>query len=214
MDVLEALLAELPILPAAREDLRRRLAAPGRHYHGVDHVGLMWRRHLEFGVGMSVRLPPWHQLIACAIAFHDAVHDPRRLDNEAASAALWLAAAPALPPEDVAWVAGTIRATADHLAACPNGLSAEAWAARAWLLDLDLTPLGEVPRVFAANTRRLRRECRHLSDAEWRLRNIGFLTRKAAAREIYRSAPLRKAFDARARANIREALAQAGLGHG
>lgn len=203
---LEALLDQLPINEAARASLLSRLAGPGRHYHGTGHVALLWRRHLQFSPGLAVAQPPWHGMIACAVAFHDAVFVPGRADNEAASAALFRASKPDLPPQAVAWVEGTILATADHLGAAAQGLPAEAWTARAWMLDLDLTPLGEAPEVFALNTRQLRQEFAGLPDAAWRAGTAGFLLRMTAAPQIYRSERLRAAFEAQARANLQAGL--------
>ena len=96
-------------------------------------------------------------MIACAIAFHDAIYDPQRRDNEARSATLWRSAEPALAPWEIDWVAGTILATADHLGAQPDpGMAEDAWRARLWMLDLDLTPLGGSWDAFDANTSKLR----------------------------------------------------------
>lgn len=207
------LLARLPVPEAAREDLRARLDVPDRHYHGAAHIALLWRRHRQFRAGLAIGAEPWDTRIACAIAFHDAVYDARRCDNEAASVAVWQAARPAMPQEAQDWVAGTIAATADHLGARPeSGMAPEAWAARAWMLDLDLTPIGEAPAEFDANTRRLRREYAHLSDADWDRGRIGFLRRLAAAPVLYRSPALAAAFDAQARANLARELAAAGSG--
>ena len=143
---LAALLARLPIAEPARRALRQRLAEPGRHYHGAAHVALLWRRHRRFGAGSFLVRSPWDQMIACAIAFHDAVHDARLGDNEAASALLWRRCSGRLAARQRRWVEQTILATADHLGAdALRGTRGHARLARAWLLDLDLTPLGEGP---------------------------------------------------------------------
>jgi predicted metal-dependent HD superfamily phosphohydrolase len=202
------LMGKLPVAPAVAAALATALADPARHYHGTAHIALLWRRHRRFGAGLPVSAEPWDTRIACAIAFHDAVYDPRRRDNEAASAALWRAAAPAMEEAGQAWVEGTIRATADHLGAAPEpGMDPAAWAARAWMLDLDLTPIGEAPAEFQANTARLRREYRHLDDTAWEAGRIGFLRMLAARPALYRSPPLAAAFEAAARANLARELA-------
>lgn len=200
------LFAHLPVSPDAKRDLLARLGDPARHYHGLHHVALLWRRHGALSVGLPVRRAPWHTLLACAIAFHDAVYDPRRRDSEARSAALWRASRPALDPAAVEWVAGTISATADHLGAGPEpGMDAAAWGARAWMLDLDLTPLGEVGAEFDANTDRLRAEYAHLSDAAWSAGRRAFLLGLAAYGALYRSPAIAAAFEAPARANLARA---------
>lgn len=207
MAALDTLLDCVPVSDAMRAELRARLQEPSRSYHNARHVTLLWTRHLRYGAGLVVTTEPWHRLIACAIAFHDAIHDPRRSDNEAASAALWRHARPALGPDEVEWVAETIAATAGHLVAVPTpGMPEAAWSARLWMLDLDLTPLAEHPAEFAANTRRLRHEAAHLSDTEWDAARLDFLRRIAAAPRLFRSDALATAFERRARNNIARQL--------
>ena len=193
----------VPVPHAAKQDLRARLAEPTRHYHGTAHITLLWSRHRQYGTGLSVQQEPWNTWLACAIAYHDAIYDAARKDNEAASAALWEAADPALPPEAIAWVTGTILGTANHLAATPDpGMSDAAWTARTWMLDLDLTPLAESPATFDANTEALRREYAHLSDPAWTTGRAAFLRSIAAAPRLFRTPVLFEAFEARARANF------------
>jgi predicted metal-dependent HD superfamily phosphohydrolase len=204
---LDRLLSRVPVAAAARAALAARLRGADRHYHGEAHILLLWHRHLAFGTGLAVREEPWETLIACAIAYHDAVHDPRRRDNEAASAQLWREARPGLPARDVAWVAGTILATADHLGATREaGMDDPAWAARCWMLDLDLTPIGEAPAAFTANTAQLRQEFAHLPQAEWDARRIGFLRGLRAAPRLFRTDALAAAFEGPARRNIAREL--------
>lgn len=202
-DILAPILALVPVPDAAKAALRARLAEPSRHYHGTAHIALLWQRHLAHGIGLSVQAPPWHTLLACAIAYHDAIYDAARRDNEARSAELWRAAAPALPPDQVAWVADTILATANHLAARPaSGMAPDAWAARQWMLDLDLTPLGEAPDIFDANSAALRREFAHLPDAEWTAGRAAFLRSIAAVPRLFRTPALHEQYEAAARANF------------
>lgn len=193
------LTAALPL--RARLDLLRRMESPGRHYHGLDHLAALWLRHKRYGRGTPFVARRLSRLIACAILFHDAVYDPIRTDNEARSAGLWLKSAPAdVPGRDVAWVANTIRATADHLAPRPARTLRE--RARRWMLDLDLTPLGDEPGLFDRNTRALRIEYRHLAEAEWRHRRTAFLHRLQDASGLYHSHPIAAVFASRARRNL------------
>ena len=74
--------------------------------------------------------------------------------------------------------------------------------ARVWMLDLDLTPLGEPPDVFDDNTRRLREESRHLSDEQWRASMLAFQRHLLAAPRIYRSPELAAIYEAAARRNL------------
>ncbi|WP_372623572.1 hypothetical protein [Falsiroseomonas sp.] len=151
MEDLEGLLARLPLSLTAQDDLRARLCAAGRHYRGAAHAALLWQHHRRFAASLWLTSEPWDTRIACAIAFHDAIYDARRRDDEASSTAHLRTAARKVDSETVHWVSGTIEATADHLMAEPDaGIAPQAWKARAWVLDLDLTPLGETADVFAA----------------------------------------------------------------
>ena len=215
-DALDDLLGAVPVPDAARADLRRRMAAPGRRYHGLEHIALLWTRHLAFGRDSDLEEPRVARLVASAIAFHDAVLEPGHAGNERASAALWreTASAAAVTAEEVDWVAGTIEATADHLASAKATLAEGTLGAaspllaraRLWVLDLDLSPLGEPPAAFARNTRLLRLERPDLGDAAWRRLLRAFLARLHAAPGLYRTPVVRAAFETRARANIAQAL--------
>ena len=208
---MDDLLAAVPVSDAARADLRRRMAPPGRRYHGLRHIAELWTRHLALGRGSTLHEPRLARMVASAIAFHDAVLEPGRADNERASAALWReAAAPAMPAEEVDWVAGTIEATADHLASAEailaEGTPTPLVRARLWMLDLDLTPLGEAPAAFVRNTKLLRLECPGLDDDGWARRLRAFLARLHAAPRLYRTPAVGAAFEARAKANISRAF--------
>jgi predicted metal-dependent HD superfamily phosphohydrolase len=198
---LHDLLSTALLSEAARNTVLRHMATSRRHYHGLAHLATLWTRHGRFGVGTPFVAPAATRLIACAIAFHDAVYDARRRDNEYRSALLWRRHAPAdLSAADVGWVGATIEATADHLAS--HDATTQRARLRLWLLDLDLTPLGEPAELFARNTRRLRAEYRHLPEAEWQSGRLEFLRKLQAAPVLFRSAPLARAFEQQARRNI------------
>lgn len=201
------LLAVLDLPANIRADLLRRMSEPWRRYHGLRHLAVLWARHRRYGRTGPIRRPRTARLIAAAILFHDAVLLPGARDNEARSAALWLRAARRLrgfTEAEIAWVAGTILATGDHLnAPLPPG---EHGAARCWMLDLDLSPIGEEAVTFRRNSRALRAEARHLDDAAWAELQRAFLGRIGAAPRVLRHPRLHAAFEARARANIGQAL--------
>jgi predicted metal-dependent HD superfamily phosphohydrolase len=117
---------------------------------------------------------------------------------------------------EVDWVAGTIEATADHLASARATLAEGALGAtslllvraRLWVLDLDLSPLGEAPAAFARNAGLLRLERPDLDDSAWRQQVLAFLARLHAAPRLYRTPVVQAAFEARARANIARAISK------
>lgn len=220
-DDFRALLAHVPVDEIAKAELSAMMGAEGRFYHGVGHLALLWRRHRLYAADAGLTAPDLETLIACAIAYHDCVLVSGRRDNEERSAETWMRASAGTPltDEDRNWVADTIRATSDHLAdpeASETSLAEIApqrpttlarLRARIWVLDLDLTPLGESAADFDANTDRLRREVPHLAESEWDAGRLAFLRRFSQAPQIYRSPTLAAIFEAQARANIARQLA-------
>ena len=74
--------------------------------------------------------------------------------------------------------------------------------ARLWVLDLDLTPLGEKPGVFARNTRLLRSEAADMTDSQWKEALKKFYQRFLDAPHIYRFTELAEIFESQARRNL------------
>ncbi len=204
----DALVGIVPVSDTARCELVRRMRAPDRFYHRDEHLGILWKRHRILGHKGEFHAPRLERLIASAIAFHDAVLDTTRTDNEAASAKLWremAGAAGQLSADEIDWVAVTIEATARHLAPWPAEHALD--RARLWLLDLDLTPIGECPAVFARDTQRLRAEHMHLDAAAWSRKRLGFLSQLASAPRLFRNSVIADAFEAPAQANLQRELA-------
>jgi predicted metal-dependent HD superfamily phosphohydrolase len=180
-----ALVARADLIAPAAAELHRRHAEPHRGYHDAAHVGLLWLRHLMHGGD------PADRDMALAILFHDAVYDPLARDNEARSADLFAA----LVPGGSDWVQDAIRATADHL-----GYVGQDCRIRR-LLDLDLTPLAELPEVFARNTALLRHEYAAVAEPDWRAGRRRVLERFAAADRLF-TTRLGAIYEAPARANL------------
>lgn len=202
----------LPISEATEHDLARRMAEPSRHYHGQAHIELLWQRHILFSPEAGLAHPESEVPVALAIAFHDAVYVGGADDNEARSAALWLeisANEKICEEAERVWVAETILATADHLRAGASlDLADPRDRARQWMLDLDLTPLGDKPAVFDANMHDLAAELPSQSTEERKHSLLASLRRYASARPLYRSPVLRTAFEATARNNFARHLRQ------
>ena len=206
---LEDLFNHVPLGDDVKSELLARMSAPTRLYHGVSHLELLWRRNAQYRERAGLMDPELQMLLACAIAFHDSVYDHERADNEDRSAEYWLKASEGSPvsQEDRIWVADTIRATRDHLAYDPgpepsDPRERDRVRARLWMLDLDLTPLGESPDVFAANTRLLRAEAGAKSKRKWIAGLRSFHRHFLSAPCIYRSPALAELFEAQARKNL------------
>ena len=207
------LFSRLPIPDRAKDALSRRMREPWRRYHTLHHLDLLWSRHLRHRSSAGRPHPRFDTLIALAIAFHDAVYVGGARDNEARSAALWRevgATARGLGEDERSWVEGTIRASADHVgaAAALDGDDANDHA-RQWVLDLDLSPLGEAPDVFDANMVLLAAETPHLDAERGRANLLAGLRHFETARPLYRCAAIADAYGAAAADNFRRHL-----GHG
>ncbi len=201
----------LPVPCAARQKLVELMSSPERHYHNLDHVELLWTRHRRFAERTEYGSAGLETLIASAIAYHDAIYDPYQANNEDASARLWLQDAQTIEgfsESDIHWVGETIRATSWHFGPLPSETPRD--RARIWMLDLDLTPLGEPPEQFERNTKRLRDEVAGLPAEEWDRQRLAFLANAASHPRIYRMQILADAFEAQARANIARELTAAG----
>ena len=210
---LDPLLDAVQLDTSAKRDLCTRMGGPDRFYHGAGHLALLWRRHQHYAAAAGLKRPDIDRLVASAILYHDAVYVSGRGDNEERSAELWLEAS-TLSASDYerTWVADTIRATKDHLAYAVDvadvgdELPIE-WRARFWVLDLDLSPLGELPAIFDANVELLRAESTS-SHARFERSRLSFLEQLDASPRIYRSPVLAAIFEEKARANVRRHLAR------
>lgn len=178
---------------------------PGRAYHGWAHVAAMLA-----DLDAASAEPDFAQNLAdarideveLAVFFHDAVYDPRRADNEAASAALFAEEAgprPVIDGEGVRRVRALILATAEHRPS-PD-------PATRLLIDLDLAVLGAEPGIYADYARAIRREYAHVPDAAWRFGRGAVLRRFLDRERIFSGASFARRFEARARANLAGELA-------
>ncbi|MCX8252597.1 hypothetical protein RHAL1_03190 [Beijerinckiaceae bacterium RH AL1] len=208
------LLSQVPVSDRSKRDLVARMTAPSRHYHVFEHLDLLWRRHIQYRDHvLDVFDETPEALIASAIAYHDAVYVAGDPDNERRSAELWLevsASASDLSLEERFWVADTIRATANHItAAATLRPDDKGDIARLWVIELDLTPLGEEPEVFDRNMELLNAEATHVAPEQRHAGVLEGLRGFASARPLYRSAPLAQAFNDSARRNFARYLPNA-----
>lgn len=168
-----------------------------RHYHTLQHLRECLA-HLDAAAALA-RRPAEVEL---ALWFHDAVYDPRRQDNEEQSAA-WArrAVLAAGCSEEVAdRVAGLVLATRAHEATSDDPDTQV-------LLDIDLAILGSAPARFAEYERQIRAEYAHVPEPDFRAGRARLLVGFLARPHLYATAPYRDALEARARANLQQALA-------
>lgn len=133
---------------------------PARAYHDWTHIARMLDG-LDAARAAGTSDLRFDE-IELAILFHDAVYDPRRSDNEAASATLFTrlaGAAPLVGAAAVDRIAASIHATRAHAPSDDPGTRL--------LLDLDLLVLGDAPDRYRAYAGAVRREYAHVPDALW-----------------------------------------------
>jgi predicted metal-dependent HD superfamily phosphohydrolase len=147
---------------AMRAFVLGELSSPARHWHGLVHHALMLRAIAKADVTGTER----RRLIQAAL-FHDIVYDPRRSDNEEASAAVaerWL------PPGDRAAVVALILATKYHRLDTDRVTRA--------LLEADLGVLWTPSeRLYAFYADGIRAEYAHVPDAAYRAGRSAVMTR-------------------------------------
>jgi predicted metal-dependent HD superfamily phosphohydrolase len=133
---------------------------PARHYHDVRHVGWVVRHVIAIA-----ERAPLDDLDATVVAafFHDAVYDPRRSDNEEASARL---AEHALI--ELEWGAGRMQRVADLVLATAGHDVERADRDTCVLLAADLAVLAAEPSRYSDYATAVRREYAHVDDEAWR----------------------------------------------
>jgi predicted metal-dependent HD superfamily phosphohydrolase len=187
---------------AAAEVLAELTAAygePHRHYHTLDHIAALLELLERHGEDL-----PDRDAVALAILFHDAVYDPARADNEAASAALagQRLAALGLPAARIDEVTRCILATR-------HGAEGDAGNAPGLvlLLDLDLSILAAAPAAYGAYAEAIRREYAGVPDEVYRPARRRVLQSFLARERIYRTDRPGALWEGPARANLAAEIA-------
>jgi predicted metal-dependent HD superfamily phosphohydrolase len=181
--------------------LEAAYAEPHRRYHT--------RAHIEDCLAKLALVPDLSErdrrVLEYAIWWHDAVYDPTRTDNEAASARLARLDLADLgaPPEVIDCVERLIHLTAGHSVAPGDRLGAI-------MVSIDLSILGETPAVYAAYAAAVREEYAHVPDAAFRAGRRRVLEGFLAAPAIFPDPAFQARYEAQARENIARELS--GLG--
>lgn len=138
--------------------------------------------------------------VELALAWHDAVYDPRAPDNEEKSAALFREAAARhrIAPRLAADVERLILRTKTHLAGSRPDEQV--------MVDIDLSILGAAPDVFDAYDRSIRREYAHVPEAEWRERRAAVLRRFLLRAPLFATRFFRERYEGPARSNLARAV--------
>jgi predicted metal-dependent HD superfamily phosphohydrolase len=172
---------------AAGDALLDRWSEPHRRYHTLDHLAAVLDV-LGGDAPSEVRLAAW---------FHDAVYDPRRADNEEASARLAadVLAGLGVPDAAVAEVTRLVRLTATHDPAAddPAGVA---------LSDADLAILAVPAPAYERYAAAVRAEYAHVPDRVFRAARADELRGLLGRPALYRGAAAFARSEARARTNL------------
>lgn len=186
---------------ALERELRERYGEPARRYHTLDHVQAVLQRAdaITGEPGCSPRDPAALEL---AVWWHDAVYEPGKAGNEAASA--WL-----LRDRLRTWVEPGVLERAVRLVHATDGHRAEPsspdWPDVAVLLDADLGVLAGTPDEYDDYVALVRDEFGFLGDDDWR-RGRREILRDLVSRPLFRTPPMR-AREPQARENVGRELA-------
>lgn len=174
--------------------LLARWDEPHRAYHTREHLAACldhWR-----SVRAHIDEPA---LVGLALCYHDAIYDPKRTDNESASAELASTDLDRCGADarirDV--VASLVLATAHQAEPAPGDPAA--------LVDIDLAILAAAPERYAAYVTNVRREYAHVSEAGWRFGRAKILQHLPDRPRLYTSG-LFPTWEARARRNLTDEL--------
>jgi predicted metal-dependent HD superfamily phosphohydrolase len=176
---------------AAFDAVVARYAVPERAYHNLSHI------IATLDLLDTVREQLDHPAeAALALWFHDAVYDPRRADNEEASASLarQVLGDAGVGSDVVARIMAMIMDTRhDAPASSSDG---------AFVADADLATLGADDDTFDRYDAAIRQEYTFVPETAYRPARKALLERFLARESIYQTEPFRQRFEAAARGNI------------
>lgn len=182
-------------------------AEPHRVYHGLSHLAHALGELERLAV--SLEAPAEVEL---ALFFHDVVYDPAPgSDSEERSAQVAEEACRRMGIDQGAAhrIATLVRATAGH--ALPEGAGDEALARSAEaLFDVDLAILGAEPSAYDAFERGIRAEHAAVPEELFRSGRARVLAAFLGRPRIYHHPEMRDRLEARARENLRRAIAALG----
>lgn len=191
--------AGLALTPPSGEllhDLCRRYAEPHRRYHTLQHLS----ECLSLSAQDSA-LAEQPAEVALALWFHDAIHEPGRSDNEAASAA-WAQAslqAAGAEPARAQRVHALVMATRHR--ELPQASDAQL------VVDIDLAILGAPTARFEEYEQQIRAEYAHVPGLIFRAKRRAVLKSFLDREFIYSTASYRDRFESAARSNLQRAIA-------
>lgn len=166
-------------------------SAPDRRYHGLSHI-----RHCLAELDAVRDVCPELPAIESAIWFHDVLYEPPRPDNEERSAHVAIEALPAmgLAPSVVQRVRDLIIDT--------KHLQKPATLAGQFMVDIDLSGMGQSQERFDEDGRNIRIEYGHVDDISFNKGRVALFQRLLDRPAIYFTKSFHDRYEANARANM------------
>lgn len=183
------------ILQAALwDEIEFNYSTPHRHYHNLTHLDNL----LEELRPYKEEFISWDAIVF-AIAYHDLIYNPTRIDNEEVSAIkamhrLHAIGFPDIPRE---LCKQFILATTDHK---PGSTETNLF------LDADISILGKKPNIYLEYTKNIRKEYSAYNDEQFRHARKKLLTEWLALPLIFKSPVFIEKYEQRARQNIQYEL--------
>jgi predicted metal-dependent HD superfamily phosphohydrolase len=171
-------------------------AAPGRHYHNLQHIEDCLAALARVDNLSTVE----REILTQAIWWHDVVYDPAKSDNEELSAQL---AERHIRVDLCQEVGRLIRLTRTHKVEPEDRLGAI-------LISIDLSILGAEPARYDAYAAAIRQEFAHVSERDYRDGRARVLRQFAVRPVIFPDAAFAATYDRQARENLARELASLG----
>ncbi len=175
---------------AAYDVLAQHYGEPWRRYHTGEHLDACLH---QFDLARHLMVDP--DAVEMALWYHDAVYDVCGTDNEERSAELFLETADGSSDSDFCRRVYDLIMVTQHMDAPSNG------DAR-YIVDIDLSSFGQPWDAFMNDSRKVRAELTHLSDAEFSDAQAKFLRKLQDRKNFYASDFFRGLYEARARENL------------
>jgi predicted metal-dependent HD superfamily phosphohydrolase len=190
--------APLAHLPAPDPTaLRERYRQPHRAYHNLEHIIASLGELDQFYAAGQASQPA----VALALFYHDAVYDPRASDNEMQSAALaGRDLGRLLPAPLMADITRLILVTDHRRPAMQRD--------EQLIVDSDLSILGRPAEEFARYDAAIREEYSHVPEKAYRAGRTRILQQFLDRPRLYRTEFFFEQYEAKARVNLINALAQ------
>jgi predicted metal-dependent HD superfamily phosphohydrolase len=187
--------------PGLAASLREAYGESHRSYHGWSHIEALLSDFVR--LQSHFRAP---DAVEVAIWYHDAVYQPFSKTNEKDSAALMRAEMTDRADASVLDLSEMlILATQTHTV--QTDLTIEAAADCALFLDMDMAILGADPDVFDVYDAGVRQEYATVPDVQFREGRRSILGDFLSRDRIYITETFHKSHDARARSNLKRAIA-------